>query len=778
MYYSHDGRRELLTHNLLADGINPGSSVTAEWNIELSRYLQHIRRSREKSRGLTSSRLTSQNRESGDFSSVRGTLFDYGKQEEDPFARARSTVSPLKRPYERETSPRPTKRGKVEELLMEKLGSQSGDVQKKLAMGMLKFISDSLGEDALESESNRGRKDALSRYDGELRSSRRFSEDRDREPRNERAEYARFDDFGEPREFERPLINRATQQFNTTVSKRSFSSRKYTDPSMDHLGQMPDDQMDIRSYDLRGYNGPAPSRGQNSTQHQPQKSFAARKEIDYSPNSNQRDRHRQFEEPPPRPLMEFGGDFPVGHHSHGPLIEPAPSHQSERVVQLQYRQAETSPVSRPSKPLLSRPPGPLASVSPRDPPNTQPVFHHRALTEKRANAPIIPRPKHLASGASMLPRYDLTNLLSCFDKVDDPITADSVPESKGKSNKAYGTYILMTKESAGYNYTRVRASDSSVVNHPAERLPPGHSRYQYFSPNEFEDGKLPSVEFIAAEVWEPGHEKVAPMTKLQKEVAAFNLMLYSLRHRRSVIMKKLMNKKDTSCFVSSAKPVLTPKAPSRQTRREHFIRGTVSADKPATTSLTCGDDERKDAEQIVTKAKAEAAEAIKVGEDSTAASLIKTESGEAEVSDSAAQKHEGDAAAECDDWEDLEEEQEHPPITKKEQEYPPITEEEQEYPPITAAEGRPDADTTGDSAMRDAFLQGQDDFIVMSEEVTDETGNEEREEVKDEPSTSDGIRTDGDGEAGSADHPIVDSDKTVDESLNRYKELCETQAPA
>ena len=80
--------------------------------------------------------------------------------------------------------------------------------------------------------------------------------------------------------------------------------------------------------------------------------------------------------------------------------------------------------------------------------------------------------------------------------------------------------------------------------------------------------------------------------------------------------------------------------------------------------------------------------------------------------------------------------------------------------------------------MRDAFLQGQDDFIVMSEEVTDETGNEEREEVKDEPSTSDGIRTYGDGEAGSADHPIVDSDKTVDESLNRYKELCETQARA
>ena len=141
MYYSRDGQRELLTHNLLEDGINPTSSVTAQWNIELAKFLQDIRNS------VTSDFLPqNMGRFEGESSANAfgsgDTRFNYG------------TSGNVHKRQPDDSLESYTKRSRLEDSLVTTLGSQPESVQKNLAMGMLKFISDNLGEGALTVKSS------------------------------------------------------------------------------------------------------------------------------------------------------------------------------------------------------------------------------------------------------------------------------------------------------------------------------------------------------------------------------------------------------------------------------------------------------------------------------------------------------------------------------------------------------------------------------------------------------------------------------------------------
>lgn len=775
---------------MLEDGINPGPSVIVEWKIELRQYIQDIRVSQQSSQLMSHRYLSDEPPSSQDSRPFGGTLFDYGKRQDDQFAQGSAAVSTAKRPlgYERESSQ--PKRSRVEDVLMEKLGSKSGDVQKKLAMGMLKFIADNLGDDALSTGDVKKKEETRSYY-SHMDSRSGYSDDRCGADQEVAGRFNRQERFEDPKQQLPTLLARPSGPSKTQMHPRQLkdiqpnknyptqNATKFQGPKYqtfsDHSGPGA-----TRRGKKRGKSGKLPAQGADDSKRD--EAFNQGRSQSFG---------NQF--------MDATPHLPVFEHSRQPLIKPlmqtAPGNYQEPGINLSHGYMQGQKQLRP-RPLLDFPLEPntshisshthipsltdipsqtLIQPNPQKQPNETFWMHDKNITGRRAKALILPRPKKLLSNSSMhMPKFDIQYLLTSFWKDEDHLTTETIPEKHSKKGNEFSTYILMLNESSGYNYTRLKTSD---INPWSEDTQPGHPGYPYFTPLELSDGKIPSVEFIAPTVWKPGHEKVAPMTRLQKEVASFNLLLYGMRNKRKALMKKLMNKKDKSCTADSEHPVL----PQRVHRSEkgnginQQQSGKASTNRPSATAgpspveTESGDvieskaaptdmitlieggnessNQEKEADEQTIKSQKEVDEEPIKGqkeepkdegineEDKEGQHLVVNE----EEMDNRASE---EVAGEEDDWEDLDD-----------QNYPSVTDE-------TNNDDHPAADTTGDTDMKDVFEAGQDDFIVISEDVGDELDpNEDTENELDANNTNESDRADDleqESSEGHKEQPTVD----------------------
>ena len=133
----------------MEDGINPATSVTAEWNIELSKYLQNIRQSRSSNIPslMASFDQPGSKYSGGEFPISSGdTLFTYGLGKGNT-GQARSSIQKRSSGHQSDNY---AKRSRFEQPLVETFGGQPENVSNKLAAGVLKFIAENLDEKSMD----------------------------------------------------------------------------------------------------------------------------------------------------------------------------------------------------------------------------------------------------------------------------------------------------------------------------------------------------------------------------------------------------------------------------------------------------------------------------------------------------------------------------------------------------------------------------------------------------------------------------------------------------
>lgn len=150
-------------------------------------------------------------------------------------------------------------------------------------------------------------------------------------------------------------------------------------------------------------------------------------------------------------------------------------------------------------------------------------------------------------------RRGIPHLLRSIKSGNEPVF------SKDQHNLRSDYILMATKTSASIQghmhvsaasmpkFARIRAVDEpddaqvGIYKHGRHSFP-AFSKAQQPHPSV-----VPSVSFLKTNQWNPGYEKsAAPMTVLQKEVAAFNIALYQLMKSRSQLMKKISKGMDPS----------------------------------------------------------------------------------------------------------------------------------------------------------------------------------------------------------------------------------------
>lgn len=493
MYYSRDGHRELLTHNLLTDGINPTPAVTLEWNASLFRYLQEVRKSQLNVGGVGSQMGNSHGRgpQSDAFGTgTSSTLFNYGNSDMSQSSQQRfgkRTFSDSQ--VESRFMGDPSKRSKMGNGMMGQVGNQSEGMQQSLALGMMKFMTDNSGRQMFNTSANSQRS----------WQENRFQSNKPRYPSKPNSQPGRNFD---PRD-------------STSSAKKVVHSNFQQQNNPNHPIKAAHDQSTATK--------PKPNKKNKKQRNIPSNPVLVEPII--TPRSV-KERLGNTVQDSDKSLNTSQDNYLLNQTPQS--VKPSQDLLIEPLADGKERQVQ---VKQGSGPVKS---SPLKASVPFVKRNVRPAAVSRLLSYScRGNADDI---RSMPKG--------LPDMLKTLVTDNEPI----VSPNKDITRQDY--ILMMTKTSENsLNFSRIIADFDDKPNDELHSYKFGSRRIPCFRKKNHHgaDLKVPVVRFIRSNQWIPGCERTtAPVTTLQKRVGEYNVALYHLMKRRQWLVETLNKSKDKS----------------------------------------------------------------------------------------------------------------------------------------------------------------------------------------------------------------------------------------